>query len=128
MSKNEPQSASQWDGLKSLWVKTQRAAWKTHHKDGIGYTGLCARGEQAWLPEQSASVTTASLWDERELLKVSILPLVSLRVHCFLHRILHCANKAGVEDHGGLVVGTALRRVYSSVPLRQCALHRLKFA
>jgi hypothetical protein len=32
-----------------------------------------------------------------------------------------------MEDHGGLVVGTALRRVYSFVPLRQCALQRLKF-
>ena len=32
-----------------------------------------------------------------------------------------------IEDHGGLVVGTALRRVYSFVPLRQCAFQRLKF-
>ena len=61
-------------------------------------------------------------------MKVSLLPLVSLRVHRVLHRILHCANKAGVESNGGSVVGTALRRVYSSVPLRQCALDRLKFA
>ena len=30
------------------------------------------------------------------------------------------------QDHGGLVVGTALRRVYSFVPLRQCAFQRLK--
>ena len=60
--KNEPQSAAQWDGLRSLWVKTQRTAWKSHRKDGIGYTGLlCVHGRQAWLPEQSESVTTASL-------------------------------------------------------------------
>ena len=127
--KNEPQSAAQWDGLRSLWAKTQRTAWKNDRKDGIGYTGFfCARGDKkGWVPEQSATVTTASLLDERELLKVSLLLLVPLRVHCFLRRILHCANKAGVESHGGLVVGTALRRVYSCVPLRQCAFQRLKF-
>ena len=61
--KNEPQSASQWDGLRSLWVQTQRTAWKNHRKDGLGYKGLlCVRGEKKeWVPEQTASVTTASL-------------------------------------------------------------------
>ena len=60
--KNEPQSASQWGSLRSLWVQTQRMAWNSHRKDGIGCIDLlCVRGEQAWLPTQSASDSTASL-------------------------------------------------------------------
>ena len=77
---------------------------------------------------QCASVTTSSFRDEREFLKVSLLPLVSLRGHRVLHRIfaLHEQGQRGVYE--GLVVGTTLRHVYSFVPLRQCGLHRRNFA